>query len=101
MVGVHPSASNLKDSCVHGGESRRSAPSHLQSHTLKGTVNLSGRRRKSDVVSDQRALFSSLILGTRHLSPLVKRPAAKDAIVCRFQSVPTESEQIVDRSMAR
>ncbi len=83
------------------GEGRNNSCFGMALQLRDGTVNLLGQRRKCGVVANQRALFSTLILGTRHLSPLVKRPASQDAIVGRFQPVTTESEQIVDHSMAR
>ncbi len=54
MVGVHPSASNLKHSCVHGGESRRSTPSRLQSHTLKKRLTASERSASAPVARPNR-----------------------------------------------
>ena len=68
--------------------------------TGHGIVNLSDQGRKSGVVPNKQASFSSLILGTRHLSPLVKRPASQDAVVRRFHAVTAQPEQVANRSMA-
>ena len=67
----------------------------------QGIVNLSGQGQRSGVVPNKRASFSSLILGTRHLTPLVKRLASQDAIVSRIHAVTTQPEQAANRSMAR
>ena len=51
--------------------------------------------------SPENALSSAFSLGTSHLSPVGKRSGSKESIVDRFEMMPANSEQVLNRTMDR